>query len=97
VEPVLSDTPRDQGNVLDCTGCQNTQVLFQLTEMLWDHKFLSDVTGCRKTQVSDCTNSTVYCINYVTRDVRFYKLKNLLLSVKGNMIKYRSFEFGVLL
>jgi hypothetical protein len=26
----------------------------------WDHTFLSDVTGCRKTQVSDCTSSTVY-------------------------------------
>jgi hypothetical protein len=35
-----------------CTGCQNTQVL-------WEHKFLSDVTGCRKTQVSDCTSYTV--------------------------------------
>ena len=31
-----------------------------LTELLWNHKFLSDVTGCRKTQVSDCTGSTVY-------------------------------------
>ena len=28
VEPVLSDTPSNQGNVSDCTGCQNTQVLF---------------------------------------------------------------------
>ena len=27
---------------------------------LWDHNFLSDITGCRKTQVSDCTGSTVY-------------------------------------
>ena len=53
-------TPRDQGNVSDCTGWRNTQVLFMLTELLWDHKFLSDVTGCRKTQVSDCTGSTVY-------------------------------------
>ena len=43
----------------DCTGCRNTQVLFILTELLWDHKFLSDVRGCRKTQVSDCTGSTV--------------------------------------
>jgi len=25
---VYTDTPRDQGNVSDCTGCQNTQVLF---------------------------------------------------------------------
>jgi hypothetical protein len=27
VEPVKSDT-RDQGNVSDCTGCWNTQILF---------------------------------------------------------------------
>ena len=59
VEPVKSDTTRDQGNVSDCTECWNTQVLLQLTEILWDHKFGSDVTGCLKTQVSDCTSSTV--------------------------------------
>ena len=57
---VYTDTPRDQGNVSDCTGCQNTQVLFQLTEILWDRKCLSDVTQCRKTQVSDCTDSTIF-------------------------------------
>ena len=28
-------------------------------EIRWDHKFLSDVTRCRKAQVSDCTSSTV--------------------------------------
>jgi len=27
-ELVFSDTPRDKGNVLYCTGCRNTQVLF---------------------------------------------------------------------
>ena len=47
----LSDTPRDQGNVSDCTGFLNNQVLFQLTEIFWDNKFLSDVTGCRIAQV----------------------------------------------
>ena len=26
----------------DCTGCRNTQALFMLTELLWDHKFLPD-------------------------------------------------------
>ena len=30
-------------------------------EILWDHKFLSDDTGCWKTQVSDCISSTT-CI-----------------------------------
>ena len=43
----------------DRTGCQNTQVLFWLTEILWDYTFLSDVKGCRKTQVSNCTGCTV--------------------------------------
>ena len=84
--------PRDQGNVLDCTGCQNLSIsthqgtremcwivqdvrtcLFRHTkgpgkcvglyrmseysrfilvkEILWDHKFLSYVTGCQKSQV----------------------------------------------
>ena len=51
------DTPRDQGNVLDCTGCWITQVLFIFTELLWDHTFLSHVT---KTRVSDYTGSTVF-------------------------------------
>jgi hypothetical protein len=50
--------------VLDCTGCRNTQVLFELTQILLEFKFLSDVTGCRKTRVSDCTGSTV--VVYVT-------------------------------
>jgi hypothetical protein len=30
-----------------------------LKKILGDHKFLLDVTGCQKTQVSDCTSSTV--------------------------------------
>ena len=50
--------------MLDCIACRNTQVLFQLTEILLDHQFLSDVTGCRKTQVSDCTSSTVTTNNF---------------------------------
>ena len=31
-------------------------------EIFWDLKFLSEVTGCRKTQVSDRTDSTVFLI-----------------------------------
>jgi hypothetical protein len=45
--------------VSDCRGCRNTRVLSYLIEILSDHKFLPDVTGCRKTPVSDCTSSTV--------------------------------------
>jgi len=37
----------------------NTQGFFWLTEILWDHKFLSDVTGCRKTQMLHCTSSNI--------------------------------------
>jgi len=29
-------------------------------ERFWDLNFLSEVTGCRKTQVSERTGSTVY-------------------------------------
>ena len=32
-------------------------------EKFWDQKLLSYVTGCRKTQVLDCTSSTVQYIN----------------------------------
>ena len=58
----------------DCTECRNTRILFQLTEIIGDPKFMSDVTGCRKPQVSDCTSSTVfpmhtYCISSVLAGV----------------------------
>ena len=51
---------KDWANMFDCTGCRNTQVLFQLTEILWDYKFcrMSQDVGklrCRIAQV------TLYC------------------------------------
>ena len=49
----------NQGTSEMCRIVQNVRIL---TEILWDHKCLSHVTGCQKTQVSDCTSSTV-CIN----------------------------------
>ena len=41
---------------------QNTQgfITKNVKEIFWDLKFLSEVTRCRKTQVLDCTRSTVY-------------------------------------
>jgi hypothetical protein len=41
---------------------RNTQDFLteNVKEIFWDLFFLSEVTGCRKTQVSDCTDSTVY-------------------------------------
>jgi hypothetical protein len=68
------DIIKPQEDVSDCIGCGNTQVLFSLTEILWEHKFLSDVTGCRKTQVSDCTSSTVYTVHrYITEFMITYR------------------------
>jgi hypothetical protein len=44
--------------------CRNTQGLLtkNVKEIFCDLKFLSEVTGCRKTQVSNHTGSTVYNI-----------------------------------
>jgi hypothetical protein len=66
VEPVQANTPRDQGYmyVSDFTGCRNTMVLFYLTEILCDHKVLSDVTGCQKTQVSDLHSLTIFKLKW---------------------------------
>jgi len=35
---------------------EKLKLFFLLTEILWDHKFLSDVTGCRIAQVPLYTN-----------------------------------------
>jgi hypothetical protein len=41
---------------------RNTQGFLtkNVKEIFWDLKFLSEVTGCRKTQVLDRTGSTVF-------------------------------------
>ena len=41
--------------------CRNTRGFLtkNVKEIFWDLKFLSEVTGCQKTQVSDRTGSTV--------------------------------------
>ena len=83
MEPVLSDTPRDQGNVSDCTGCRSTQVLFMLTELLCGHKFLSDVTRCRKTRVSDCTGSTVH-----VKEIIFFFFFQMLVHMQLHVTAY---------
>ena len=48
-----------QCRMLEVTGCG---MLKNVKEIFWDLKFLSEVTGCRKTQVSDRTDSTVFLI-----------------------------------
>ena len=42
--------------------CRNTQGFLtkNVKEIFWDLEFLSEVTGCGKTQVSDCTGSAVF-------------------------------------
>ena len=42
--------------------CRNTQGFLtkNVKEIFWDLNFLSEVTGCHKTQVSERTGSTVY-------------------------------------
>ena len=52
--------------MLEVTGVGILKVLLtkNVKEIFWDLEFLSEVTGCRKTQVSDHTGSTVY--NHVT-------------------------------
>ena len=56
-----------------------------LTELLWDHIFMSDVTGFRKIQVSDCTGSTVYDKNAYAQYILllFYFLVEYILSFEG--------------
>jgi hypothetical protein len=46
----------------EVTGCRILKVFLtkNVKEIFWDLKFLSEVTGCQKTQVSDRTDSTVY-------------------------------------
>jgi hypothetical protein len=42
--------------------------------MFWDHKFLSDVAGCQKTQLLDCTSSTVFEKQLIISDFFLYLL-----------------------
>ena len=73
-------SPRDQGNVSNCTGCQNTQVtkgpgkcvkFYRMSEYsgfilvncyTLGPSIFADVTGCAKTQMSECTIFTVYAL-----------------------------------
>jgi hypothetical protein len=48
--------------MLEVTGVGILKVFItkNVKEIFWDLEFLSEVTGCRKTQVSDHTGSTLY-------------------------------------
>ena len=97
VEPVQSDTPRDQGNGWGCIGCRNTQVLFQLTEILFNHKLLSDVTVCHKTHVSDWTSYTVTTHSSVRCTLKFapYMLQYIIIIVKIHIKQYSIYILGM--
>ena len=63
-----------------CVGLYRiTQVLFWLTEILWDHTFSSDVTGCRK---KSCVGfHRFHCMHFSFPEVvRFlsYEIESLL-------------------
>ena len=55
----LSDTPRDQVNVFRLYRMSEYSGFNLVNRNILDHYFLSDVKGCRKTYVSDCTSSNV--------------------------------------
>ena len=48
--------------MLEVTGVGILKVFLtkNVKEIFWDLEFLSEVTGCRKTQVSDRTGSAVF-------------------------------------
>jgi hypothetical protein len=59
-----ADTPRDQGNVSDCTGCHNTQVLFLLTEIL--HSFYLDGTHLGQNKSRVCHGRDCMAVGFIT-------------------------------
>ena len=61
-------------------------VLFQSTEILWDRKYLLYVTGCRKTQVSDCTSSTVLLLLLLL--LFFFRLRFSSLEHIGDLNRF---------
>ena len=52
--------------------CQNTRGFLtnNVKEIFWDLNFLSEDTGCRKTQVLECTCSTVYTIQNNIQEIQ---------------------------
>ena len=58
----------------EVTGCGILKVFLtkNVKEIFWDLKFLSEVTGCQKTQVSDHTGSTV--LHYIGMHISRIKM-----------------------
>ena len=74
-EPVYSDTPRDQGNVLDCTGCQNLSIPTHQR----DQGNVLDCTGCQN--LSNLTHQGTREMCWIVQDVRTCLI--LTLRTKG--------------
>ena len=62
-----------------------------------DHQFLSDVIGCRKTEVSDCTSSIVTISSFVSCILKFapYSLQYVIIIVKIHIKKYSIYILGM--
>ena len=83
-EPVKSDTPRDQGNVSNCTGCQNlsnlthqgTREMCQIDRMSEpvksdtprDQGNVSNCTGCQN--LSNLTHQGTREMCQIVQDIR---------------------------
>ena len=63
MEPVYSDTPRDQGNVLDCKGCQNLSIPTPR-----DQGNVLDCTGCQNLSIPTHQGTREMC--WIVQDVR---------------------------
>jgi hypothetical protein len=71
--------------VLDCTACRNTQVLFQLTEILLDHNFLSENSGIGLHKFQ-CNRFVRCMLTFV-----LYMLQYIIIIVKIQSKQYSSY------
>ena len=71
--------------------------LFQLTEILLDHTFLWDFTGCRKTHVWDCTSFTITTNSFARCMLTFapYMLQYIIIIVKIHIKQYSIYILGI--
>ena len=77
--------------------CRNTKGFLtkNVKEIFRDLNFLSEVTGCRKTQVSECTGSNVYVKN-MNLNVQKYLCHPQILRFVEYSHKISVCEFNVL-
>ena len=68
--------------------CWNTQGFLtkNVKELFWDLNFLSEVTGCRETQVSERTGSTVI----ITQKIKMLKIGLFYINITKAILVFRS-------